>query len=101
MSHVIERTPLSYLKALSVPDNKRILFGSSGVAVACGILEFGLSEPVSEEDLPELGTRISQYGRDLRDMFLGRFRERLANKKEKKKQFLSLFEKRVEPKKKC
>ncbi len=93
LSHVVERTPLSYLKALSVPDNQRILFGSSGVAVACGLLEFGIAEPEPGEELPKLGTKISQYGRDLRDMFLGRFRERLANEKESRKQFLNLFEK--------
>jgi len=92
LSHVIERAPLSDLKALSVPDNKRILFGSIGVAVACGILEFGIAEPEPGEDLPSLGTKISKHGRDLRDMLLDRFRERLAKEKEQRIQFLKLFE---------
>ena len=92
LSHVIERTPLSDLKALSVHDNKRILFGSVGVAVACGILEFAIAEPETGEELPSLGTKISKHGQDLRDMLLDRFRERLAKEKEHQRQFLKQFE---------
>lgn len=95
LSLVIERTPLSDLKALSVPDNKRILFNSIGVAVACGILEFGIAEPETGENLPGLGTKISKHGRDLRDMLLDHFRERLAQEKESRRQFLKQFEKTI------
>jgi len=95
LSHVIERTPLSDLKALCVSDSQRIQFRSSGVAAACGILEFGIAEPEPGGDLPELGTRMSLYGRDLRDMFLGRFRDRLAKEKERKEQRFKGFSKQL------
>lgn len=71
LSHIIERSSLADLKALCVPKNQVVRFKSVGVAVACGILEFGLSEPDIDEELPQLGTRMSRFGRDLRDMFLG------------------------------
>lgn len=96
LSHVIERTSVSDLKALSVPDNQRIMFGSIGVAVACGILEFGIAKPETGEELPQLGNRMSRYGRDLRDMFLGRFRERAAKEKERKEQLLRRHAARVD-----
>ncbi len=76
LSHVVERSTLSDLKALCGPDSRRIVFGSSGVAVASGIIEFGISEPIHDEDSPQLGTKLSHYGKDLRDMFLERYRDR-------------------------
>ncbi|MBL3589956.1 MAG: hypothetical protein JMN24_09215 [gamma proteobacterium endosymbiont of Lamellibrachia anaximandri] len=84
LSNIIERTPLSDLSALSVPPNKRILFSSVGVAVACGILEYGMIDPSYGEETPELGTKMSTYGKDLRDIFLGQFRERKANEKKRR-----------------
>ncbi len=92
LSHVIERTPLSDLKALSMPDNKQIIFGSTGVAAACGILEYGISEPDYEGELPSLGTKLSLYGRDLRDMFRDRYRERIIKEKQRTEHFLKAFE---------
>jgi hypothetical protein len=88
LSSIIERTPLSDLSALSVPPNKRILFSSVGVAVACGILEYGITDPSYGEDTPELGTKMSTYGKDLRDIFLGQFRERKANEKKQREALL-------------
>ena len=96
LSHVIERAPLADLKALCVPDNQRILFGSSGVAAACGVLEFGIAEPEPGEDLPQLGTRMSRYGRDLRDMFLGRFRDRVTQEKARREQLIKKTKKQYE-----
>ncbi|PCM43772.1 hypothetical protein [Marinobacter sp. ANT_B65] len=81
LSNIIERTPLSDLNALCVPSNQRIEFSSVGIAVACGILEFGIASTNFGEDQPELGTKMSKYGKDLRDIFLGHLRERLANEK--------------------
>jgi|GEM_PF-3151782 len=81
LSNIIERTPLSDLNALCVPSNNKVVFNSAGIAVACGILEFGIAAPNVGEDQPELGTKMSKYGRDLRDIFLGRLRERLINEK--------------------
>ena len=92
LSSVIERTPLSDLCVLSTPPNKRMLFSSVGVAAACGILEYGISDTSLGEDTPELGTKMSKYGKDLRDIFLGKFRERKANEK---KQREALFGKDV------
>lgn len=86
LSYVIERAPLTDLKALCVPDNQRILFGSIGIAVSCGILEFGIAEPDLEGELPKLGNKMSRFGKDLRDMFLGRFRKR-KEEEEKRKLF--------------
>lgn len=89
LSNIIERTPISDLKALSVPENQRISFNSVGVAVACGILEFGITNPSFGGELPELGTKMSKYGRDLRYIFLGQFRDYLARRKAQRD---SLFE---------
>lgn len=97
LSHVIERSPLADLQALCVPDNQRIQFRSSAVAAASGILEFGIAEPEPSEDLPQLGTRMSPYGRDLRDMFLGRFRDRQAKEKKRREQLLNQLKERVAP----
>lgn len=81
LSNIIERTPLSDLKALCMTPNKRVVFSSEGIAVACGLLEFGIAAPTNEEDQLELGTRMSKYGKDLRDIFRGHFRDRLAKEK--------------------
>ncbi len=91
LSHVIGSSQLSDLNALCVPDNQRILFGSTGVAVACGILEYGMADPDVGETLPTLGTRMSPYGKDLRDIFLGRYRERLAQEKEQRERMKKLY----------
>lgn len=92
LSNIIERTPLSDLSALCVPPNQRIKFSSVGIAVACGILEFGITAPSYGEDQPELGTKMSRYGRDLRDIFLGQLRERLANEKAQREVFFGIEE---------
>lgn len=84
LSNIIERTPLSDLSALSVLSNKRVVFSSVGVAVACGILEYGITDASYGEDTPELGTKMSTYGKDLRDIFLDQLRERKANEKKQR-----------------
>ncbi|MES2594169.1 MAG: hypothetical protein V4662_02480 [Verrucomicrobiota bacterium] len=91
LAHIIDRALLADLKTLGVPDNQRMAFSSTGLAASSGILEFGISEPEAGTDLPQLGTRISQYGRDLRDMFLGRFRTRAADQKAAKERMLNLL----------
>lgn len=82
LAHIIERSTIADLKALGVPANEPIKFVSTGVAVACGIMEFGIVAPETEGELPQLGTRMSRYGRDLRDIFLERFKERVEQENE-------------------
>ncbi|WP_252106569.1 MULTISPECIES: hypothetical protein [unclassified Halomonas] len=81
LSNIIERAPLSDLKALCVPPSQRVAFSSAGIAVACGLLEFDIEPSNHEEGQPELGTRISKYGKDLRDIFRGQLRNRIAKEK--------------------
>jgi hypothetical protein len=63
------------------------VFSSIGVAVACGILEYGITEPGYGKEIPELGTRMSKYGSDLKDILLDRYRERLVNEEIQRKAF--------------
>ena len=91
LAHVLDRSSLADLKALDVPDSQRIKFNSAGLAAASGILEYGISEPSPGQDLPELGTRLSSFGRDLRDMFRGRFRTRAKDERTQRKKFQELF----------
>lgn len=96
LSNVIERSTISDLKALCAPPSKRVEFGSVGVAVASGILEYGISTDNIDMGEPTLGTKLSKYGNDLRDMFLERFRERLAKEIAQRKEFEKLFEENIE-----
>jgi hypothetical protein len=84
LSYIIERSPLGDLKALCVPSNQRVTFSSVGIAVACGLLEFGMEKQNVDETQAELGTRMSKYGNDLRDIFLGRLRDRLDSEKKQR-----------------
>lgn len=72
---VIERSTIGDLEALSCSDNKRMLFGSVGQAVGSGILEYGICKSDTDES-PEIGTRLSRLGKDLRDVLKNRFRGR-------------------------
>lgn len=71
-----------------MPPNQRVEVSSAGIAVACGILEFGISSPNFGEEQPELDTKMSKYGKNLRDIVLGQPRERLANQKAPGEAFL-------------
>ena len=73
LASVIQRSSLADLKVLSVGTNERIAFRNRDLAAASGILSYGIQS--FEESEPELATRFSVYGRDLRDIFLGRLRE--------------------------
>ena len=64
-----------------MPSNIRVEFSSVRIAVTCGILEFGVAPPDFRDGQPELGTKMSRYGEDLRDVFLGRFRVLLAKER--------------------
>lgn len=91
LAHVIDRSTLADLRALGVPDNQRMTFTSTGLAAASGILEFGIAEPEVAEELPQLGARLSRFGRDLRDVFLGRYRTRAEDEKKQRERLWSLF----------
>ena len=84
LSHVVDRSLLSDLKAIGVPDNSRITFRDRGIAASSGILEYGLTESRSEDQKPELATRLSKYGTDLRNILLGRFKERIEVQREQR-----------------
>ncbi|MBU2986806.1 hypothetical protein KO528_15685 [Saccharophagus degradans] len=77
LSYIIERSLLGDLKSLCVPSNEVVKFSSDGIAVACGLMEFGIADHDFNEAQVELGTRMSKFGRDLRDIFLGRLRGRV------------------------
>ena len=96
LAQVIERSLVADLKALGVPDNQRIQFSSTGLAAACGILELGIAEPEVGEDLPQLGNRMSRYGRDLRDIFLDRFRSRAEDERVRREEMRARFAKAPE-----
>lgn len=91
LSNVIEKSTVSDLKSLCVPTNKRVIFNSVGIAVASGILEYGISSLDLEFGGQELETKISTYGNDIRYMFLGTYREKQAEEIEKRKQFEKLL----------
>ncbi|MCI5107908.1 MAG: hypothetical protein MRY76_14455 [Pseudomonadales bacterium] len=83
LSNVIERSMLSDLKELSTPANKYPKYISPGVAVASGILEFGINDPMigSGSETPRLGTRLSIHGEDLKAMFDGSFRGKVEHRR--------------------
>ncbi|MGR5278430.1 hypothetical protein ACPV5J_17245 [Vibrio rotiferianus] len=89
LSFIIERTPIYDLEALCVPKNKKVTFSNTGIAVSCGILELSIiSDSLDGE--PKLGTNMSKYGRDLRDIFLGEYRSRLAKEKAQQERFWAI-----------
>ena len=87
---VIERSTIGDLEALSCPDNKRMLFGSVGQAVGSGILEYGICESDTDE-IPEIGTRLSRLGKDLRDVLKNRFRGRKEREKKIREERIRRF----------
>lgn len=91
LAHIVDRSSLADLNAIGVPDTQRITFRDRGIAASSGILEYGLTETWSEDQKPELGTRLSKYGTDLRDIILGRFKERISNEREQRKTMESFF----------
>jgi hypothetical protein len=93
--HVIERSTVGDLQALSCPDNKRILFGSVGQAVGCGILEYGICKSEDDEQ-PEIGTRLSRLGKDLRDVLKNRFRGREERVKKSREEIIRRFKLNIE-----
>lgn len=87
---VIERSTIGDLDALCWPDNKRMMFGSVGQAVGSGILEYGICTSDTDE-IPEIGTRLSRLGKDLRDVLKNRFRGREEREKKKREERISSF----------
>ena len=92
---VIERSTIGDLEALSCPDNKRKLFGSVGQAVGCGILEYGICKSDDDES-PEIGTRLSRLGKDLRDVLKSRFRGREERERKLREEIVRRFKLRPE-----
>ena len=92
---VIERSTIGDLEALSCPDNKRMLFGSVGQAVGCGILEYGICKSDDDES-PEIGTRLSRLGKDLRDILKSRFRGREERERKLREEIIRRFKLRPE-----
>lgn len=92
---VIERSTIGDLEALSCPDNKRMLFGSVGQAVGCGILEYGICKSDDDES-PEIGTRLSRLGKDLRDVLKSRFRGREERERKLREEIVRRFKLRPE-----
>ena len=91
LAHVVDRASLADLKAIGVPDSQRITFRDNGLAASSGILEYGLTETWSDEQKPELGTRLSKLGADLRDILLGRFKDRIAGEREQRRRMEELW----------
>ena len=85
LSHVVDRSSLADLKAISVPDSQRITFRDQGLAASSGILEYGLTEAWDDEQKPELGTRLSKLGKDLQDILLCRFKNRIASERKQRR----------------
>ena len=79
LANIIERSTISDLKSLSVPRNKRVRFRSVGVAVSSGILVYGMCK--NDDDEPDIGSRMSAHGEDLRHIFLGDNPEKYINEK--------------------
>jgi transposase len=71
LAHVVERASLADLRALSVPASQRITFRDRGLAATSGILVYDLTETWDAEQKPELTTRLSKLGADLRAILLG------------------------------
>jgi hypothetical protein len=92
LAHIVSSALLADLKAIGVPDNQRIMFSSTGLAAASGILEYGIAIPEVGKEAPELGTRLSKHGEDLRDMFLGRYRTREEDARKRREIFRKRFE---------
>lgn len=92
LAHIIDRALLSDLKAIVVPDSQRITFSSISLAAASGILEYGISKPEAGDELPDIGTRLTKHGRDLRDMFLGRYRTREEDEKKRRDEIRARFD---------
>jgi len=91
LAHVVDRSLLSDLKSISVPDNKRIIFSSTSLAASSGILEYGIVESKSGDEGPEIGTRLSELGKDLRDMFLKRYRTREVDENKRREKVRNRF----------
>jgi len=91
LAQVIERSTIGDLEALSCGSNKPMLFGSVGQAAGCGILEYGICSSETDES-PEIGTRLSRLGEDLRDILRDRFRGREERKKKEMEERLRRFD---------
>lgn len=85
LSHLVDRASLADLKAISVPDSQRLLFRDRGLAASSGVLEYGLTDAWDDEQKPELGTRLSKLGKDLRDILLDRFKDRIASERKQRR----------------
>lgn len=83
LSAVISRSTLSDLNSLSVPKNKRVYFRSVAIAASSGLLDYGITR--NDDDEPDIGHRLSEYGTDLRDVFLGKLPSRYTKKLEQQK----------------
>lgn len=84
LAAVISKSTLSDLNSLCVSRNERVTFKSITMAASSGILDYGIFK--NDENQPEMGHRLSDFGTDIRDIFLGEESSRYTRKLEQKEQ---------------
>ena len=83
LANIIERSTVHDLRALDVPQNKRVIFRDN-IAVSSGLLDLGIF--TNDDGEPAMGLSLSDYSHDIRDIFLGRKPARFTTRMEIKKE---------------